>query len=150
VSLIVPPSGVTPLSFFEDSPTDELPAAPVIRAERIDHPSGELGSVVRDRHPIDAQVFEALTIVRDTGAAVQGEGQRFSDVEKIDASAPSLLESEARFALRRLVEQGDVSIEDVSVTEGTDWSEVSVSYRNLRDPDGSELRKAAVRMTKGG
>lgn len=143
---VIPPIGVFPLGQFDEVRLYELPKAPVIRADAIDPVTQDWVSLIKDQDPIDAAVVEALWRVRGSGAAVFDTGARFLDVEKLDDQAPSRFESEARFALRRLTQRGDITIKAITVDTGPDWAEVTVDYMNNRTALAKKLRRAKVRM----
>lgn len=144
--IVVPPAGVFPLGFFDETRRYELPKPPVVRADQIDASTQEFTSMVKDQDPIDAAVVESLWRVRQSGAAVFETGARFLDVDKIDDRAARRLESEARFALRRLVRRGDIRIKNVTVETGEDWAEVTVDYINNRTALQKKERQAKVRV----
>lgn len=144
--IVIPPAGVFPLGFFDETRRYELPKPPVVRADQIDASTQEFTSMVKDQDPIDAAVVESLWRVRQSGAAVFETGARFLDVDKIDDRAARRLESEARFALRRLVRRGDIRIKNVTVETGEDWAEVTVDYINNRTALQKKERQAKVRV----
>lgn len=144
--LVVPPAGVHPLGFFTETRKYQLPPPPVIRADRIDPQSQEWVSLLGDLDATDAAVIEALWRVRQSGAAVFNTGARFLDVEKLDDQAPVRFESEARFALRRLVGRGDITVKSITVDTEEDWGEVTVNYVNNRIALQKKDRVAKVRV----
>ncbi len=144
--IVVPPAGVFPLGFFEETRRYELPKAPVVRADRIDPAAQEWTSMVKDLDPIDAAVVESLWRIRQSGAAVFDTGARFLDINKIDDRAARALESEARFALRRLIRRNDITVKNVTVETGEDWAEVTVNYINNRSALQKKDRIAKVRV----
>jgi hypothetical protein len=129
---VIEPIGVWQLGFFSERRKYELDDPPVIRAERVDPMTQEWTSLLMDRDPTDAAVIEALWRVRKSGAAVVNVGARFLDVEKLDDQAPARFAGEARVALRRLVDRGDITIKSITVDTGSDWGEVTVDYVNNR------------------
>jgi len=146
VPIVVPPAGVFPLGFFNETRRYQLPQAPVVRADAISPSSQEWTSMVKDQDPIDAAVVEALWRIRASGAAVQDTGARFLDISKIDDRAKRALEGEARSALRRLVRRNDITLKKVSVETGPDWAEVTVDYINNRTALQKKERQAKVRV----
>jgi hypothetical protein len=104
-------------------------------ADAVDPTTHEYLSVFVGFDPVDAAVLEALKRVRNSGAAVTGVGHRFVDVDKVDNRAADEIEAEARFALRVLVQRGDVQLYAVNVNadpDNPDWAEVTCTYINLR------------------
>lgn len=130
----IPPAGISNLGTTELTEWKPLPPPPVIRADRLNYQSQAFTSVTTDRDPVDAAVIEALWRVRGSGAAVRNTGARFLDIRKLDDRAKVLLESEARTALRRLIQRGDITIKNIVVEVGGDWAEVTVHYLNNRAP----------------
>lgn len=146
--VVIPPIGLTPLGFHSTTETGALAAPPVIAAEYLDYSSGDLASVIASRDPIDAQVFEALTRVRFSGAAVTTTGARFVDVEKLTDDAEDLIRAHATNALATLVARGDIAVDRVEVEIGDDWFEVTVVYFNRRTRSATPLT-ATVRKPFG-
>ncbi len=144
--IVVPPAGVFPLGFFNETRRYELPEPPVIRADAIDPSSQEWVSMVKDLDPIDAATVESLWRIRASGAAVQNTGARFLDIDKIDERGKRALANEARFALRRLVRRNDITVKKVTVDAGPDWAEVTVDYVNNRTALQKKERRAKVRV----
>lgn len=134
-------------------PAKPLPPPPVIRAERIDPMDGDVTSVYLDLDPIDAQVSRAMEVVRNTGAAVTEDGNRFVDAQRLDPGSFSLLKHEVKRSLARLVAAGDVEVLEVRIdtrdTGGAtgldDFAELTVRFRNLRARD-KDPRTAKVRV----
>lgn len=147
--IVVPPAGVVPMGQFDGERLYQLPAAPTIRADRIDPVTQEFESLTADRDAIDAQVVDALWRIRGSGAAVRNTGARFLDVSKLVEQAPTLIETEARFALRRLIQRGDIRVKSVEVVTGTDWAECTVNYINVRAMTRDKRRQAKVRLPEG-
>jgi hypothetical protein len=131
---LIAPLGLTPLGLFEDTTTPAMDPPPVIAAEEIDPSTGELVSVFRGIHPVDAQVIEALIRVRGSGASVTSDGHQYTSIQRIDESTPNLVDSYTRRALDRLTRKNDIRIESIAVEvdEAGAWFEVTVSYWNLR------------------
>lgn len=146
MTVIVPPVGVFPLGQFDEVRHYELVKAPVIRADRIDPVTQDWTSLIYDQDPTDAAVIEALWRVRGSGAAVTDTGSRYLDVNKLDDQAPKKFESETRFALRRLVQRGDITIKSIKVDTEDDWGEVTVDYVNNRTALAKKTRLAKVRV----
>lgn len=146
MTVIIEPVGVFPLGQFNEVRHYELPKAPVIRADKIDPVTQDWTSFIYDQDPIDAAVVEALWRVRGSGAAVQNTGARFLDVGKLDDQAPKKFESETRFALRRLVQRGDITIKAITVDTGADWGEVTVDYTNNRTALAKKQRTFKMRV----
>ena len=124
----------------------QLPLPPTIRADRIDQVRQEFESLVKDLDPIDAQVAEMLWRVMGSGAAVQHKGARFLDVSKLDDSAKGTLESEARYALRRLIQRNDIQLLSAVADTDSDWAEVVVDYINNRAAATDKKRQVRVRV----
>ena len=104
-------------------------------AERINFETGELESLTRGRHPVEAAVATAARTERGSGGSVLSTGQRFGDVRKLGPTGAELLRSEAQKMFAPLVAQGLVRVLSISVTTNdTDTSaSVVVAWRNLLD-----------------
>lgn len=150
-SLVIPPLGVSPLGLFTPAELASFGGPPALLADLVDYgetdeklpprqATFEVMSLTRGLHPIDEQVLIAWTRVRNSGAAVQNDGNRFVDVRKLDQSAPSLLEAEARTAVARLVANRDIELLKVKITIAGDQANFEGQYRNLRATDRNRVR----------
>lgn len=140
MALVVLPIGLHPLGTGAPPTYDAVAPPPVIGAEQISQLTKDVASASKAADPIDAQIQGALNRLRGSGAAVTRDGQRFLDVRKLDDSAKTLLEREARTALGRLVTRGDVTIDDVRVVidSGGQWAEVYIDLFNNRLPNSKK------------
>ncbi|HEX4334688.1 MAG TPA: hypothetical protein VH062_02175 [Polyangiaceae bacterium] len=144
--LVIPPIGVSPLGQFVPATTDTVPTAPPgVLADLVDLRTLEVLSLFQGLHPIDEQVLTALTTVRKSGACVAEVGARFVDVRKLDQGATRRLESEARIALKRLIDRRDIKLIGVDVASDDDWAEVTVRWTNLRASDSARERSTPLR-----
>jgi hypothetical protein len=141
---VIPPAGVTPLGFFVPQTFADPKGPPAILADAIDPHTREYLSISKGADPVDAQVVDALAIVRGSGAAVTADGQDFASIRKIDDSTVGLIEGEAKRALARLLAAGDIEFVKLAGAADDDWSEVYVQYRNLRAHDRRRVRSARV------
>jgi hypothetical protein len=149
MALVILPIGLHRLGLDGPPVYDALPAAPVVAAESINFKTKDVDTLLGGMDPIDQQVQEALGRLRGSGAAVTQDGQRFLDVKKLDDSAPTLLEGEARTALARLVANGDITIESVRVEQDSSgqWGEVFIDLFNNRIPNSKKQTvKAPIRV----
>lgn len=124
----------------------QTPSPPTIRADLIDPETQEFVSFTKDLDPIDAQVIESLWRIRGSGAAVQSKGARFLDTTKLTDQAPTLLESQVRIALRRLLQNGDISLISATADTENDFAAVLVRYTNNRSMTFDRARKIRVRV----
>jgi hypothetical protein len=124
---------------------DDPGQPPGILADAIDPYTGEYLSILKGMDPIDAQVLDALTIKRGSGAAVRNDGQRFADIKKVDDAAATLIDGETRRALSRLVENQDIRVARVDpvADQNNDYADVVVQFKNLRARP-KDLRAARV------
>jgi hypothetical protein len=145
-----PPFALSPLATF--TPTVYGFAAsppPGVLADAIDYSTREFSSLTKGIHPIDEQVLIAITRIRNTGVAVQNVGARFVDIEKIEEGSSPRLESEARIALKRLLERQDISLESVTAAVAggeSDAMVVTVAWHNLRATDQRKRRSFPVKV----
>lgn len=149
MALVVLPIGLHELGLGEPPSYVAIGTAPAIGADNFDQETKDLASLSKGADPIDAQVQYALSVLRQSGAAVMGHGQRFQDIRKITTNVAVLLEQEARTTLARLVGNGDITLDRVAVsvnTESTDnWAEVVIDYVNRRLPV-PKLQQAKVKI----
>ncbi len=134
--LVILPAGLSDLGTAEPLEQGVLKAAPVIMADGVSEKSKDFASMVYGADPIDEQVWLALNVLRQSGAAVTTVGQRFQDIRKMTSNVAILIEQEARTALRLLVQNGDIKIERIAVTKDElgNWAECVVDYINNRLP----------------
>lgn len=145
--LVIPPLGVSPLGQFAPIVYVATPAPPPgVLADAIDYATFEYSSLVDGLHPIDEQVLIALTRLRASGAVVLSTGARFIDVPKLDDSASKALDSEARIALKLLVDQQDIRIVRIAVDIVDDAATVTVVWQNLRALDPTKQKQTSIRL----
>jgi hypothetical protein len=132
--MAIPPAGLTPAGFFVPQTFADPSSPPGILADAIDPETGEYLSISRGIDPIDEQVLVALTLRRRSGAACMDDGNDFAGVRKVDDSARTVIDAEARRALARLATAGDIKVRKVYAVADpdTDWGEVAVEYENTR------------------
>lgn len=157
----IEPYGVFPFGLVPPAVLALLPfQPPAVLAELVDYgetdpakpgrtPTFEIESLTEGMHPIDEQVLVVLTRVKNSGAAVQNDGNEFDTVRKNDRSAPSLLESLARNGLKRLVDNGDIDILSVPVTQDGDGADLTANFRNLRAKETKKVRSLSVKVPAG-
>ena len=141
----IPPAGTSELGTIDLAPNQQLPKPPVIRADQLNYRGQRFTSVFNDRDPVDAAVIECLWRGRGSGAAVQNTSARYFYVTKLGDDAATLIENEARLALKRLIQSGVITVTSVEVMTGADWAEVAVNYLNNRTPLEKE-RRAVKRL----
>jgi hypothetical protein len=144
--MAIPPAGLSPAGFFVPLTFAAPSEPPGILADAVDPETREYLSIVRGIDPIDEQVLIALTLKRGSGAAVTDEGQDFASIRKMDESTATLIDTETRRALSRLVTQADIRIRKITplADANDDWAEVVVEYENLRAP----LNRRRVRTVR--
>lgn len=139
------PGTLTPVGFGVAPPTALSPPSPLL-ADQLDVDTRDFLDLSEGRDPIDDQVIIALRIRRNSGAAVMGIGNRFHLVRKMTSSAKTTIDSYAREALSRLIENGDIlflGTEFPYYDEGTQGAVSVFSYKNLRALDG-DIRRVPV------
>lgn len=137
---IIAPVGVSPASY--GAPTEFVSPAkpPAILADDIDPATGELRSILRGIHPVDAHVITALRTKRGSGVSVMATGQRFDDVRKIDDAFPRRIQDECERALSTLIDRGDIRLEKIAVIEDGDTGHLYFEYFNLRATNRDQKR----------
>lgn len=105
-----------------------------ITADFIDPATGDYASMTKGLNPIDAQVILAMSTVRGSGAAVMEDGCNLASIDKIRNTIRREVESEVRFALRRLIQNHDIAIVRFEVEPNQSATQVDVvlDYQNLR------------------
>ncbi len=134
--LVILPAGLSELGTAEPLEQGVLKQPPVIMADGVNEGTKDFASMVYGADPIDEQVWLALNVLRGSGAAVMAVGQRFQDIRKMTDNVATLVEQEARTALARLIQNGDITIEQISVVADSagNWAECQVNYINQRLP----------------
>jgi hypothetical protein len=140
----VPPTG-SPIGFFVPSPGVGDPVSPMI-ADDIDPETHDYKSILEGADTIDAQVLIALKVFRGSGSAVTADGQTFRDIDKLTDDVATIIESDVRRALDRLLRNRDIRLVatgkdepgiQVVVFSEEQAAEVIVRYRNLRSLDST-------------
>lgn len=128
---VLPPAGVSPAAAWEPV-TVAPPAAPLgLLADAIGV-DGELLSLTRRVHPVDAAIAEQFRLRIGTGVAVQDQGQGFRRIEYVTDATPRQLEDEARRVLAPFIERGHARLVKITPAEiGEDGAQVTITYRNL-------------------
>ncbi len=112
----------------------DIVAAPPARmwlADAIDPATGELASLRRGRHPVDAAVLWQFQVELGSGAALGQNGHRIRKIRKMDAPGISALKDEAKRIMLRFVSRGWVRDDGIEVDVETDTGLLSFSYYNL-------------------
>lgn len=121
-------------------------------ADNIDPTTNDFVSLFSSVDPIDAQVMIALKTVRGSGAAVQEDGSRFSDLKKITNSVQTEIKSMVRTALGRLITNRDILYKRLVFDEfdpRNQTLQIRIEYINLRAADG-QLRSIEMATPTGG
>lgn len=127
-----------PEAFLLDTRRAPPDGAVGILADAVDPATHEFVSLLAGFDPTDADVFDALSTVRDSGAAVLGKGQRFRDAEVALPGMDRFFAEEVRFALGDLIRDGAVRLDRVEVVSAGTVVEVSVVYTNLSRREARE------------
>lgn len=134
---VIPPAGTSAAGFFLAT-THAPPGEPVgILADPIDPTTLDFLSIERGFDPTDAAALTAIATERASGSAVQDVGQRYRAAELVDDQTGSFFRQETEFALKHLVESGQIRIErfDGLATPGTDYAEARIFFKNLARND---------------
>lgn len=128
----IPPAGYSPASAFNlvgfARAQDPVP----ILADAIDPATGEYTSIEDSATIADGLVVTLMRTVRDSGAAVLGVGQRFSEIRNVDGNAPVLAESMIREALLPATTAGIVQLANVDAAQNdTDPTQVDTAFDYL-------------------
>lgn len=129
---------LTPVGFGV-TPVGALGAPSPLLADNIDPTTHDYVSLTVGVDPIDAQVINALKISRASGAAVLTVGNQFAQVRKMTRSVNRELESLVRIALKRLIDNEDITYvgtEFDTIDFGTATVEMTVQWINRRSFSG--------------
>lgn len=143
--MTIPVAGTTPAGFFIPV-LFVAPGAPTaLLADPIDFETGEYLSIERGYDPTDAAVMTALRTVRASGSAVEDVGQKFREHQLVDLGLPTFFREEVSFALRHLVDSGQIRLLSVAVVTLDDTGEVQIHYINVAR---SQDRKIVAPLTQ--
>jgi hypothetical protein len=136
----IPPAGFSPASAFTliGHAVETLPVP--ILADAIDPATRDYLSVEDSATIADGLVVTLLGTERDSGAAVQGFGQRFRELRHVTGETGLLAESMAREALAPATSAGIVELRSVTAAanelDGTQV-DADIDYLDLLAPPGS-------------
>lgn len=145
------PSTMSPVGYAVIAPS-QLAQPSNLLADNIDPTTNDFVSLFSSVDPIDAQVMIALKTVRGSGAAVQEDGSRFSDLKKITNSVQTEIKSMVRTALGRLITNRDILYKRLVFDEfdpRNQTLQIRIEYINLRAADG-QLRSIEMATPTGG
>jgi hypothetical protein len=127
------PSTVTPLGRAPGEAEPFTTFSP-ITADYIDPTTQEYLSLTKGMDPIDAQVLIAIKTIKGSGAAVLEDGSGLRNIRKITRDVVQRVQAEVRSALRRLVANRDIRIDQIPVTvlKGSQQVDLRIDYFNLR------------------
>lgn len=131
------PSTQNPVGFF--TPPSQLGSPSPLLADNIDMATRDFASLFIGDDPTDAAVKVALGTVRGSGPAVVDVGMP-PEPRKMDEAHTSVIQSNAKLALKLLIQNGDIELLGVSfdtVDEANQFTQARVEYRNLRALDST-------------
>lgn len=133
--LVLPPAGISPAVTWQPPTFAEPASPPALLADAIDPLTGEIASLTKRIHPVDAAIAEQFRLRRGTGSAVTEQGSDWHRIRHVTESTPRELEDEARRILRPFIERREVAAMHIAaeapVAGGEDTGAVHVVYRNL-------------------
>lgn len=151
ITVTIPKAGASPLGFFVASPGALGPPSPLL-ADNISPFTHDYVSLTTGVDPVDAQVLIALTILRDSGAAVVDTGLRIVET-KILPDIVLTITSAVREALSTLIDNRDIQLVAVDFgnsAEGVDPDNQVVNFAvkwiNLRALDKA-VRETNIPLT---
>jgi hypothetical protein len=142
------PSTQVPVGYGVTAPSLLGPPSSLL-ADKINPLTHDFESLSEGRDPIEAQVLIALSIVRNSGAAVIGVGNRLHEIRKILPSIQNDLDSKVREALKLLIKKRDIRYLgiDLSINDpGNQTVEAIVKWVNLRAFDHGQIRRTSLPM----
>ena len=125
---VIPRTG-SPLSFFLAAPGAFGPPAAVL-ADNIDPFTHDFVDLFTGADPIDAQVLQAIVILRSSGASVFEFGLRIDDTKML-ASLKVNIESAVAAALSTLVKNRDIEFRGTDFGEDDEGIDPSNQQANL-------------------
>ena len=120
--------------------TDPLDQPSPLKARLWDPKEKDWVSLTRGMDPIDAQVVNAISIIRWAGPTTEEEGTRIRDIRKMSPSLQDQVKSEVNRALARLRRNRDIRLVGIYFdieSPGQQMLQFRVEYINLRAPKGS-------------
>ncbi|MCP4674332.1 MAG: hypothetical protein GY854_02200 [Deltaproteobacteria bacterium] len=144
------PSTMSPIGQAVSTP-GALATPTILLAPLIDPYTHDLLSLTDGMDPIDAQVINALKIVRGSGPAVSDVGARFGDIRKITAATPNDIKAQVQTALSGLVRRGDIRYAGTIIDynePGKQMVQARIQWINLRAFDGS-VRNTSIQLGEG-
>lgn len=104
----------------------------IFLADAIDPVTGDYLSILRGMDPVDAAAVEAVRVRRGSGSAVQDDGHKLHEIEKIDERLTFLATSEVKFAWRRLIQEKRIRVRSITIDDDGDTGALlSVQFDNL-------------------
>lgn len=140
---VIPPAGLHPAGFYLPQALETRRATSALLADWIDPTTGELVTLRRAPHPVDAAIAWQFTAVRRTGAAVMEQGQRFKDTRKAEVGAELRLRYEVEQLVAPFVSAGDIRVRKIEVhvgVEARDTAAIYFAYTNLHTGKDEDLR----------
>ena len=131
------PSSLSPVGSAISTPAGLGPPSPLL-ADNIDPQTGDFASLFVGIDPIDAQVINAVKIVRGSGASVTEDGMRLVDIRKIKDDTEDDIRNEVRRALSRLIQNQDIRFSGTKfdyIEKGSQFIQIRVQWVNLRSFD---------------
>ena len=131
------PSSSSPVGSPVSTPAALGPPSPLL-ADNIDPSTGDFASLFVGIDPIDAQVINAVKIVRGSGASVTEDGMRLADIRKIKDDTQDDIKGQVRRALSRLIQNQDIRFLGTSfdyLEKGSQFIQIRVQWVNLRSFD---------------
>lgn len=132
---VIPAAGLSPVAMFVDADIKPI-SPPITIVENVVPVSGDVTSLTKRIHPVDAALVWNFRVKRRSGAAVESVGQRYADIKKATDTAPAELKNETMRILQPFIDRGWIDVLEVLTAvppagASADTGAVMVFYRNL-------------------
>jgi hypothetical protein len=130
--LLITPAGLSPVGLAYGPGIADLRPAPAWLADPIDPVTGDLKSMVKADHPVDAAVGFQARARRESGPALEDAGTLYHKIKYATETAPAELEAEAKRWFKPFVDGGHAEILKIQTEVDGDLAAVFIAYRNRR------------------
>jgi hypothetical protein len=111
----------------------ELQPPPALLCDAADPLTGEITSLTKAPHPVDAAVAHLARARFGSGPGLGDQGHKLHTIRKLNDTYPAETENELRRTYKTLVDGGHIRLEQVRAEEATtDMGAALVRYRNTR------------------
>lgn len=111
----------------------ELRPPPALLCDAVDPLTGEITSLTRAPHPVDAAAAHTARARFGSGPGLGDQGHKLHAIRKLNDTYPAEATNELRRAFKPLVDGAHIRLEEVRAEEvADDMGAALVRYKNLR------------------